>query len=195
MSLICILGPDGSGKSEVASKLMVLFQHQGMAAARFHWRPRYLLSLSKGSGPQLPIRGRDRSALASALGGFFFAMDFCVGYYFGKVNPQVSGNVIYERYFYDVLVDPARYRLTDMPRFFRFLCGLVPMPDLVVFLHSPNPEVIHSRKPELSVNEIAYQQRIIRERLGALAEVLEYDVSKLSSDEISEEIYKLTTGS
>jgi hypothetical protein len=67
-----------------------------------------------------------------------------------------SGLVVVERGWWDILVDPKRYRLTPTVRLVRLLGRLLPAPDLVLLLDAPAAE-IHRRKRELSEREIAAQ--------------------------------------
>ena len=69
---------------------------------------------------------------------------------------------IFDRYFYDYLFDPVRARIS-LPRWFIKLFSLViPKPDLILCLGA-DPEVIHSRKPELTIEETKNQVTHLRQ--------------------------------
>jgi thymidylate kinase len=63
---------------------------------------------------------------------------------------------IFDRYFYDVLVDPLRYRYGGRLGFARLLAKIVPRPDLIIFLDAP-VHVVISRKQEVPPKESARQ--------------------------------------
>ena len=67
-----------------------------------------------------------------------------------------NGLVLVDRYHYDFIVDPKRFRLAGAPRLTRLLFRLLPAPDLVFLLAAP-PEVLHSRKQEVPVAETKRQ--------------------------------------
>ena len=80
------------------------------------------------------------------------------------IRPLLSKSclVMFDRYFYDVLVDPRRYRYGGPMWFAQILAQLVPEPDIVILLDS-DPESVATRKAELPVAEIHRQQHEYRE--------------------------------
>jgi hypothetical protein len=62
-----------------------------------------------------------------------------------------------DRYTYDVLLDPTRFRISLPHWVLRLFVRTLPRPDRAILLHAP-PAVIHARKPELSESEIAAYQ-------------------------------------
>jgi thymidylate kinase len=61
-----------------------------------------------------------------------------------------------ERGWWDLVVDPARYRLNAPPAWIHLLGRLLPRPDRTIVL-TGNAEVILARKAELSPDELARQ--------------------------------------
>lgn len=96
-----------------------------------------------------------------------FFIDYWVGYLL-VIRPLLtkSSLVLFDRYFCDVLVDPARYRYGGPRWFMQLLCRLAPEPDIVVLLDAEE-QVVFARKNELSVAEINRQRKMYRQ-LGKL---------------------------
>ena len=65
---------------------------------------------------------------------------------------------------------------------------LIPKPDYTIFLKN-TPEIVFSRKPEISVDEIQRQIDLIEIHKGKFSKVLEFNTDK-SAAEISRQIIK-----
>jgi peptidoglycan/xylan/chitin deacetylase (PgdA/CDA1 family)/thymidylate kinase len=162
--VIAVLGPDGSGKTTLIEHIEREFAPAFRHVRRFHLRPRF--GKVSDSGPVTePHAQKPRGWVVSTLKVAFFLADYWAGWlryvYPAKVRSTL---VVFDRYYHDMLVDPARYRL---PRGFflhRLLAGLVPKPDLWLVLHAP-PEVLVARKGEISL-EMA---RVLTQNYASLA--------------------------
>ncbi len=78
-----------------------------------------------------------------------------------------GGLVLFDRHLIDILIDPVRYRYGG-PRFvLDLLARLTPKPDLVILLHAPG-EVLHARKPEMTLAETKRQARAYLDLVRAL---------------------------
>jgi thymidylate kinase len=88
---------------------------------------------------------------------YLFA-DYWLGYVIGVRAAAIRTRlVIFDRYFYDILVDPKRV-LYGGPKWLpRILARFLPKPDLVLLLNA-EPEVLWSRKQEVDYEEVARQQ-------------------------------------
>jgi hypothetical protein len=160
--IILIGGPDGSGKSTIAELLSQQLRDSGATTHRLHYRPNILFSKNgasvvegePGSNPHtLDHHGIVRS-------GMKLVATFLDNAALHVLDPRTARSdhvVIQERGWWDQAIDTHRYRLHPLSRhFIRFLGRCLPRPALVVVLSGP-PKLIHSRKPELSVQEIARQ--------------------------------------
>ena len=87
----------------------------------------------------------------------YYSLDFIAGYW-ARIYPLRARTtfVVGERYFPDVLVHPSRYGFSVSRWFMRLTGFFVPNPDLIVLL-SNDPQIIHSRKSELTLDTITKQ--------------------------------------
>ena len=160
-------GADGVGKSTV----MRLFVPEIVRCAGyrgylfFHWKPvkgNLSFDAIPGDNPHDPRGKSPRNPLASLVFLAHHWIDFLVGYW-RFVRPALrSGRlVVADRYTYDVLLDPVRFRLHLPPWILRVFVRTLPRPNRAILLHAP-PAVIRVRKPELSEPEInAYQTALL----------------------------------
>lgn len=163
-----ILGPDGSGKTTLATRLLEDLAPSFPRTALVHFLPRVLRPV-RGGGPvtdphALPARG----ATASLFKLAYYACEAVAGWYV-RVRPQLvrSTLVVFDRYLHDVLVDPVRYRYGGPAWLARWVGRLMPKPDIFILLDLP-AELACARKPEVAPQEA----RRLRERYLALAREL-----------------------
>jgi thymidylate kinase len=168
--VLAVLGPDGSGKSTFADALVagpLVDEH----VLRLHHRPGTVFSKSRNETPITePHAGHPYpSALALAKLGFLFA-DFEIGWW-TRLKPFVKrgGWVVWERPWWDISIDPTRYRLQGHERVARVLGAALPAPDLVIVLEAP-VDVLLARKREVSVSELQRQTEELRHILPARVE-------------------------
>lgn len=165
--MIAVIGPDGSGKGALIDKANQWMRGPLHFPTRvYHLRPGLLPSL----GALLLGRKDDDTPVpdphAQEPSGFIFSLlrlayytlDYLLGYWW-IVRPRLGRKciaVMFDRYFYDWLIDPIRCRISLPQWVIRAFAIFVHKPDLVVLL-SAGPEVIHNRKPELPLHEIRRQ--------------------------------------
>ena len=171
---VVLLGPDGAGKSTVAALVASDLARAFRRTWHFHWRPGLFPKLRRSKTPKAetspassspPQRSMYRGGI-SLLRFVYYWLDFVAGYWL-RIYPRAARTtlVVGERYFPDVLVNPARYGFAVPRALLRLAARVVPSPDLVVLL-TDRPQSIHCRKPELPVSVVAEQlvayQREIR---------------------------------
>jgi thymidylate kinase len=160
--VLTIVGPDGSGKTTLTDALARQTLTDGpvlLLAHRSGARRPGLLPHRKVRGPTTePHRHQPYPAAVSYVKTLYVWADFVLGWAV-RVRPfaRRGGSVIIERGWWDTAVDPRRYRLREAPRLVRVLGRLMPASDLVVVLEA-SPEVIRSRKAQLSVQELKRQR-------------------------------------
>jgi hypothetical protein len=159
---VAIVGPDGAGKSTLASELPAECEELFRRATLVHWRPGLLPRPGALLGRAEPENTRPHSKnphgrlLSSALLAYYW-LDFFIGTWvkFGFFRAR-TGLVVEERGWWDIEVDPRRYRLRVSPRLVRALGRLLPRPDLALVLSSDGV-TLRERKPELPVIELDRQ--------------------------------------
>jgi thymidylate kinase len=166
---IALFGPDGSGKSAVADLVEKRCEAAGVKIFRMHWRPGLLPYRSNTANKNSkncfndPHIARLRRGPSAWLVFLYVVIDFVLGYFF-LIRPKLKKGiaVVYERYYYDILIDQKRYGLS-IPASVRWgMAWLMPVPDTIFLLDAP-AEVLHSRKQELSYAEIERQLGRIKE--------------------------------
>jgi thymidylate kinase len=172
---IAFFGPDGIGKSAVIEAMKLAVGATFSSVVQFHFRP--MFGRREDRPPVLdPHAQTPRSLLISSVKLIYWLLDCWYGYFIA-IRParRRSGLVIFDRYYPDILVDPARYRLpASSLRIASWLAALAPRPDLYVLLDAP-AKVVQRRKHEVSLPESQ------RQRLAYLA-VFESMPAKLLVD-------------
>lgn len=163
---IVVEGADGVGKSTILKLLLPKLTDGGRYSGVrfFHWKP-VRGEIHDGGIPEtIPHdpRGRGpRNPAASLLYLGYHWLTFWSGY-LRFIRPALHRGmlVIADRYTYDILLDPRRFRLNLPDWVLRVFVRTLPHPDAVLALVA-DPVTIRKRKPELSVEEIAaYQARL-----------------------------------
>jgi len=155
---VLVAGPDGAGKSSLAAKLPELSKGMFKKLLLSHWRPSVLPRPGAfvGRPPPDPTRPHARPphgpVISLALTGYYW-LDFVIGDWLLNWSILIrAGLLVRERGWWDMAVDPRRYRLSISPKLVRALGSFVRHPDLAIVLEAP-PEVLASRKAELEPDE------------------------------------------
>ncbi len=163
-TFIILIGPDGTGKSTIASHLKDTLARDHKGFFSFHWRPGLLPkpgtqknkkddNLSGQTAPAPPTEFT-YGYIISMLRYLYYLTDFILGYWF-IIKPKLKKGylVIGERWYYDIIVHPQRYAFR-LPKWIMKAGGyLVPTPDKIILLYG-DPILINRRKPELDPPEI-----------------------------------------
>jgi thymidylate kinase len=194
---VVIVGPDGIGKSTMIASVLKTVSPCFRRRASFHWRPGWIRFNRReviSRGPHdLPPRGRMSSIFAILI---YFA-DYWLGYIMGiRVMLARSGLVLFDRYFYDISIDPLRFRIKGCRWLVRLLERMVPQPDLVIVLDA-SETTVHQRKQELTLEEIrrqrqAYRQLARRSRVPTIISA-SGDI-KATTKAVSDEILRFLAG-
>ncbi len=166
--VVAIVGPDGTGKSTLARALPQAVDKPFRRTAHVHFRPGVLPRPGAVAGR--PARDATRPQAVPLHGPMmsvgllvYFWLDFVVGSWLRLKPLRVrSGLVVVERGWWDLLVDPKRYRLAVPEPLIRFLGALVPRADLILVLGA-DPDVVLARKAELPRAELVRQLEVWRE--------------------------------
>jgi thymidylate kinase len=176
--VIVVAGPDGAGKSSLCDAITSeLFA--GTPVLRLHHRPGFLPYSRRTKGPVTePHAEPPYSAPLSVLKSLYIFFDFLAGWHLG-IRPFTGrgGWVLLERGWWDLTVDPRRYRLREAPGLISFLGRFLPKADLTVILEAPSG-VLLQRKQELPAAELARQVRSWRSSVPRDAQVVYLDASR-----------------
>jgi thymidylate kinase len=180
-SMISVVGPDGVGKTTfielLKQELSRTLVKDADAILVNHFRPNILPNIKKLlSGKNYdpstedftnPHRAKPAGVFSSFIRLTYYWLDYVLGYWLDTRRKCAQQNVfIFDRYFYDFIVDPRRSRI-NLPAWIRkaFL-ALTPQPDLVLFLDC-DADIVFARKQELSRDEI--ERQLVEYRSLAMA--------------------------
>ena len=163
---LVLIGPDGCGKTSVGSQLSDKLGDKYFEgnAQYYHWKPRLLNKMNDRSDPfgtpcTDPHGTPPRSKLFSFL--YFIAHTLeIIPAWLLRISPALKHGelVIIDRYYYDFMVDPIRYRMDVREPLAWLGYSIIPKPDLVLCMDAP-AEVLQSRKQEVSFKESDRQQK------------------------------------
>jgi thymidylate kinase len=177
--MIVIAGPDGAGKSRVADELCARLASEA-TVLRIHHRFG-LLPVRGGLDAEAaaePHRDPHYGRLRSELKVVYLFVDFVVGWT-ARARRLVrrGGWVLIERGWWDLVVDPQRYRLDPDTRLAGVLGRLLPEPAIVLVLEAP-PDILIGRKRELPAAELRRQARAWHDAVPAKVHRTYVDASR-----------------
>lgn len=163
---IAFLGTDGAGKTTIINAITEALNESVHNALYYeHMRPNIVPNIAQlfGGGEQVgpvevPHSGKPSGKILSLVRLFYYSFDYIVGYWV-KVYPitvKKSSIWIFDRYYYDYLIDPKRACIDLPPWVVRCVRLFIPKPDLILCLGA-DAAVIHKRKPELPLGEVVKQ--------------------------------------
>lgn len=184
---VVLTGPDGTGKSTAADTLLRSTRGFFRRTYRAHWRPGILPRPGAVVGreerdPTTPHASDPRGAFASTLFLFYYWLDFLIGSWLVIVPRRVRTTlVLFERGWWDIAIDPRRYRLNVPSALVSTLGRLLPRPDVILTLETDAATLLQ-RKNEISGEEIARQTRAWRELSSRLDRISFVDASGDAED-------------
>jgi thymidylate kinase len=182
---VAIMGPDGAGKSLVIGAVRDQLSSAFRKVQYFHLRPRLLPGGGAANVAVTNPHGRPpRGRLASIAKVFFLLADYCLGYLL-RLAPSMmrSDMIIFDRYFYDLLVDSKRVRYGGPLWLLRLATRLVPQPDIVILLDAP-ADVLWARKQEVPFEEVVRQREGYLQVASELPSAIVVDAAQSPSDVI-----------
>lgn len=166
-----VMAPDGAGKTTFLESLLddlaFYFTKDRNYFTLLHFRPEILPNLGavgekagvmkQDKNFTTPHRAKPAGFLSSLIRITYYWCDYVLGWFiYTSKDIQYDRFTVFDRYSYDLLVDPRRTRL-GLPYWLRKLyVTLMPHPKFTFYL-DVEPEEIFRRKQELAPNEINRQ--------------------------------------
>jgi thymidylate kinase len=159
-SILSFSGVDGAGKTTLLSELRNLFTDRlGLKTVVLRHRPSLLPILSAythgrqaaeaKAATTLPRQGTNASRMGSLLRFGYYFSDYLFGQVYVWLRYVLRGyTVIYDRYYFDFIVDAKRSNITLGGALPRKLFRLLAKPGLNILLYA-DPDTIRQRKKEL----------------------------------------------
>ncbi len=173
-TILAVLGPDGVGKTTfintLQGRLATLQAKEPETIEVSHFRPYLLPNLNQlltGKTETVvdfndPHSAPPAAMLSSFLRIGYYSLDYILGYWLKLRRRLISGRtIVFDRYFYDFIVDPRRSRLSLPSWAPKFILFFIPKPDLIFVLDASSAE-IYRRKQELQRDEIERQLKAYR---------------------------------
>jgi thymidylate kinase len=165
-STISFSGVDGAGKTTILTLVKDSLLARGLKVVELRSRPSVLPILSAfkygkvraehAASVALPRQGENTSKIGSYLRFGYYLTDYIVGQVYIYFKYTRRGYfIVYDRFYYDYIVDPKRANLVIHKSVARFFLRFIREPDLNVFLYAP-AEIILERKRELDSETIRF---------------------------------------
>jgi hypothetical protein len=171
--LLLVVGPDGAGKTTVVDAIA---SRVGLPVRRAHHRPG-VLARRGAEGPVTDPHAKPPRGLVASLAKLGVVLaDHVIGGHLMWRAQRRAGLLVLERGWFDMAVDPRRYRLpVAIVPLVRMLGNLVPHADVALLL-TGDAEELHARKPEIGAAEVRRQiERWRRQAHTAARTVVEID--------------------
>jgi thymidylate kinase len=149
---IVLVGPDGVGKTSVATELI-----SRVGGHYFHFRPPLRREWTTPT-PGETVRGSPPTPSGTPFAALRLTKAFIVFWlgYLRSVRPDLKagGLVVADRWAYGYLVHPEKLGAVKAPKVIRLMLRAMPQPD-AVFALVADAATIHMRKQELSLEDAA----------------------------------------
>ncbi len=177
---ISFSGVDGAGKSTIIEEVKSTLQRKyRRKVVVLRHRPSLIPILSayrygkqaaeSRAASNMPRQGKNHSSWSSMLRFTYYYADYLLGqfYVFFRYHLR-SYIVLYDRYYFDFIVDGRRSNIQLDKRLPRFLYRFIHKPQLNFFLYA-SPEIILQRKQEMpseDIQQLTEQYRHLFDALG-----------------------------
>jgi hypothetical protein len=157
LGTLLLVGPDGAGKSSVADEIEGLATRSHVQVVRLHCRPTLRPRDTVGSPVVDPHSAAPYPfplALAKIAALVLVWLQHSVRQ---RLRSDTSTLTIVERGWFDMAVDPVRYRLPPKLGPLVAAAGRLVRPADIIMMLAGAPASIDARKPEIGIDEVARQ--------------------------------------
>lgn len=200
--VFAVMAPDGAGKTTFLDALLEKIDFYFVSDKKdekcnvYHFRPNILPNLGEigekaGIKEQNidftnPHRAKPANKLSSLIRIAYYWLDYVIGFnILVRKDVQYDRFSVFDRYSYDLLVDPTRTRL-NLPMWLRKLfVKFMPHPKVVFYLDA-SPEVIYKRKQELTLDEITRQNKLYKEVASSNKRFITLDSNRPVNESVDE---------
>jgi len=154
--LIMFLGPDGAGKSTLLAGVEQALTRAGKSWRSYYFAPGFLKRYRPKPGQTItenPHEGRQYPPVLVFAKIALLLLEFLMGIPRARRQNRL---LLFDRYIFDILVDPRRYKMGHVRWWMKLMLRLAPRPDLTVMIIAP-AKTIQARKQEVSFAETARQ--------------------------------------
>ncbi len=175
---IVFLGPDGCGKSSVISEIISSINPLFHNITQMHLRPKIGHKAKKCDVVLEPHNAPSRGVIFSTAKLFYFLFDYWA-WFLLNIKPLLMrpSLIIFDRYYYDLLIDPKRYRYGGSMWFANLISKFVPKPNIVILLDAP-VSVLQSRKQEVPFAETKKQRNAYLQYIKSIENGVVIDASE-----------------
>jgi thymidylate kinase len=164
LKVITFSGVDGAGKSSVIQIIKTELESMGYDVIELRSRPQILPILSsfkygkinaeESATNTMPRTGSNDSLISSLFRFMYYFSDYIFGQFYLSYKYQKDSTIIiYDRYYFDYIIDPKRANIVLSETLIKFLYKLIFKPDLNIFLFAPANHILR-RKNELDEETI-----------------------------------------
>ncbi|MCL1037490.1 hypothetical protein L2750_10055 [Shewanella submarina] len=174
---IVFLGPDGAGKSTIIGAVERALSDMDLPYSYHYLVPGFLpryRNVNNGSPVTNPHEKVRHGLLKSLLKLVFWFVEYNLGC--GELNRDNKIR-LFDRYYYDILVDPARYCYGASDIFTKFVARFIPKPTLLVIVDAPT-STIQDRKQEVSWCETERQRAAYKKLENKYCRTIILDTTK-----------------
>ncbi len=201
-----VVAPDGTGKTTFLDALIDKLNYYYVSDPDdnkfniYHFRPAIFPNLGE-MGEKAGVMEQDkdftnphRNKPANPISSFFriayYTLDYIIGWQkCVRSDVRMDRYSVFDRYSYDLIVDPKRTRLNLPKELRKFFVWLTPRPG-IVFILKADADTIYSRKKELPKEEIERQLKEYDELAKTNKRFKVIDATK-TPDEMSKEALEI----
>ena len=192
---LAVTGTDGAGKTTIINAIKPVLENAMHSKIQYeHLRPNWLKALGVVSGKRESKPGEvvnnphgqePSGKCSSVLRVCYYWLDYTLGFYL-RIYLKIVRKAhicIFDRYYYDVIIDPRRMRISLPQWMLKTMFIFAPKPHLLLCLGA-DPEIIYEPKPETSPEEVRRQVTELKKLCSSLPHAVWVDTGISVQDSV-----------